>query len=101
MQSVQVFFLTSLFQIQQLLKILCLLKILFVKSLVFANSRYLFCLNKNGTILMREVDVYLSPDLYNNNKPFLKNIQETSEVTIDSNVLSYIRRQLSDPTYTI
>ena len=50
---------------------------------------------------MREVDVYLSPDLYNNNKPFLKNIQETGEVTIDSNVLSYIRRQLSDPTYTI
>ena len=73
----------------------------FVKSLVFANSHYLFCLNKNGTILMGEVDVYLSPDLCNNNKSFLKNIQETGEVTIDSNVLSYIRRQLSDPTYTI
>ena len=50
---------------------------------------------------MGEVDVYLSPNLYNNNKSFLKNINETGEVAIDSNALSYIRSQLRDPTQTI
>ena len=50
---------------------------------------------------MGEVDVYLSPDLYNNNKSFLKNINETGEDAIDSNMLSYIRGQLRDSTYTI
>ena len=45
---------------------------------------------------MGEVDVYLSPDLYNNNKFFLKNINETGKVAIDSNMLSYIRGQLRD-----
>ena len=39
---------------------------------------------------MGEVDVYLSPDLYNNNKSFLKNINETGEVAIYLNMLSYI-----------
>ena len=47
---------------------------------------------------MGEVDVYLSPNLYNNNKSFLKNINETGEVAIDSNALSYIRSQVRDPT---
>ena len=50
---------------------------------------------------MGEVDIYLSPDLYNNNKSFLKNINETGEVAIDSNMLSFIRGQLKDSTYTI
>ena len=36
---------------------------------------------------MGEVDVYLSPELYNNNKQFLKNINKIGEVTIDSNAL--------------
>ena len=80
---------------------------MFVKSLVFASSRYPFCLKKtttkktkkkSGTILTGEVDVYLSPNLYNNNKPFLKNINETGEVANDSNALSYIMSQLRDPT---
>ena len=48
----------------------------FVKSLVFTKSPYPFYFNRNGTILMEEVDVYLSPDLYNNNKSFLKNIKK-------------------------
>ena len=39
---------------------------------------------------MGEVDVYLSPDPYNNNKSFLKNINETGEFEIGSNMLSYI-----------
>ena len=63
----------------------------FVKSLVFTKSPYPFYFNRNGTILMEEVDVYLSPDLYNNNKSFLKNINETGEAAIDSNALSHIR----------
>ena len=36
---------------------------------------------------MGEVDVYLSPELYNSNKQFLKNINKIGEVTIDSNAL--------------
>ena len=78
---------------------------MFVKSSAFASKRYSFYLKKGGTntklILMGEVDVYLSPDLYNNNKSFLKNINETGKVAIDSNVLSYIRGQLRDSIYTI
>ena len=42
-------------------------------------------MKKDGTkqMLMGEVDVYLSPELYNNNKSFLKNINEIGEVAID------------------
>ena len=71
---------------------------MFVKIWVFASQRYSFYLKKDGTklMLMGEVDVYLSPDLYNINKSFLKNINETGEVAIDSNMLSYIRGQLRD-----
>ena len=50
---------------------------------------------------MGEADVYLSSDLYNNNKSFLKNINKTGKVPIDSNMLSYIRGQLRYSTYTI
>ena len=76
---------------------------MFVKIWVFASQRYSFYLKKDGTklMLMGEVDVYLSPDLYNINKSFLKNINETGEVAIDSNMLSYIRAQLRDSTYAI
>ena len=49
---------------------------------------------------MAEVDVYLSPDLYNNDKSFLKNIIELGEVAIDSNMVSHIRAKLRDLTYT-
>ena len=71
---------------------------MFVKSLVFANGRYPFYLKKKT---VQEVDVYLPPHLYNNNKSFLKSIKEAGEAAIDSNALSYIRIQLRDPTYTI
>ena len=50
---------------------------------------------------MGEVDVYLSPDPYNNNKSFLKNINETGEFEIGSNMLSYIIGQLRDSTHLI
>ena len=75
---------------------------MFVKIWVFTSQRYSFYLKKDGAklILMGEVDVYLSPDLYNINKSFLKNINEV-DVAIDSNMLSYIRAQLRDSTYTI
>ena len=77
---------------------------MFVKSLVFASEHYPFILKKDGTntklIMMGEVDVYLSPDLYNN-KSFLKNINELGEVATDSNMLSYISGKLRDLTYTI
>ena len=50
---------------------------------------------------MGEVDVYLSPDPYNNNKSFLKNINETGEFEIGSNMLSYIIGQLRYSTHPI
>ena len=52
-------------------------------------------------MLMGEVDVYLSPDPYNNNKSFLKNVNKTGEFGIGSNMLSYIIGQLRDSTYPI
>ena len=76
-------------------------KFMFVKDLIFAGSRYRFCLNKTGTKLLGEVDVHLSPHLHNNNKSFLKSTTETGEVAFDLNALSYMRRKLKDPTYTI
>ena len=58
---------------------------MFVKTWIFASQPYPFSLKKDGTklMLMEEVDVYLSPELYNNNKSFFKNINETGEVAID------------------
>ena len=56
-------------------------KFMFVKSWIFASQHYPFYLKKYGTkpILMGEVDVYLSPDLYNNNKSFLKTLTKQAK----------------------
>ena len=74
---------------------------LFTKSLVFLNNRYPFYLAADGATLFRGVDVYLLPNLYNKNKPFLKNVSETGEVAIDSFMLSDFRTQLKDLSYTV
>ena len=73
---------------------------MFTKSLVFLNNRYPFYLVADGTALIGGVDVYLSPNLYSNNKSFLKNISETGEVVVDSNMLSDLRTQSRDLSYT-
>ena len=65
---------------------------MFVKTWTFASQRYPFSLKKGSAklVLMEEVDVYLSADLYNNNKLKKKTL---TKVAIDSNMLSYIRGQ--------
>ena len=50
--------------------------LMFVKCWVFASQRCPFYFKKDGTklILMGELDIYLSPDFYNNNKYFKKTL---------------------------
>ena len=45
---------------------------MFLNSWIFASQSYPFYLKKGSTklVLTGEVDVYFSPDLYNNNKSF-------------------------------
>ena len=45
---------------------------MFVKGWIFTSQRCPFYLKKGSAklVLMGEVDLYLSPDLYNNNKSF-------------------------------
>ena len=74
---------------------------MFTKSLVFLNNRYPFYLAADGATLIRGVIVYLLPNVYNKNKPFLKNVSETGEVAIDSFMFSDFRTQLKDLSYTV
>ena len=52
-------------------------------------------------MLISGVDVCLSPNLYNKNKYFFKNISKTGEAVIDSNMLNEFRTQLRDLSYTV
>ena len=64
---------------------------MFTESLVFLNNRYPFYIVADGAVLIGGVYVHLSPNLYNKNKSFLKNISKTGEVVVDSNILSDFR----------
>ena len=55
-----------------------------VKTWIFASQRYPFYLKKGSTklVLMGEIDIYLSPDLYNNNNFFKKTLTKPAKLQL-------------------
>ena len=76
-------------------------RFMFVKNKVFLSSRYPFSISLKELTLLGEVDIYLSDELYSNDKSLLKNVPETGAIDVDSNLLSFFRNQLQDPSYNI
>ena len=74
---------------------------MFVRNKVFLSSRYPFSISSEELALLGKVDVYLSDALYSNDKSFLKNVPETGAIDVDSNLLSFFRNQLQDPSYYV
>ena len=50
---------------------------------------------------MENVDIYLSPELYDRNKSFLQSFTETGEVNVTSTMLNRFRRNLNDQNYSV
>ena len=76
-------------------------RFMFVKNKVLLSSRYPSSILSKDLTLLGEVDIYLSDKLYSNGNSFLKNIPETGAIDVDSNLLSFFRNQLQDPSYNI
>ena len=74
---------------------------MFVKNKVFLSSRYPFSISSKELTLLGEVDIYLSDELYSNDKSFFKNEPETGAINVDSNLWSFFRNQLQDPSYNV
>ena len=74
-------------------------KFMFVKNKVFLSSRYPLSISLKDLTLQGEVDIYHSDALYNNDKSFLKNVPETRAINVVSNLFSFFRNQLQDPSY--
>ena len=74
---------------------------MFVRNKVFLSSRYPFSISSKELTLLGKVDVYLSDALYSNDKSFFKSVPETGAIDVDSNLLSFFRNQLQDPSYYI
>ena len=51
---------------------------------------YPFSISSKELTLSGEVDVYLSEELYNNDRLFLKNVPETGAIDVDSSSLSFL-----------
>ena len=72
-----------------------------VRKKVFLSSRYPFSISSEELTLLGEVNVYLSDALYSNGKLFSKNVPKTGAINVDSNLLSFFRNQLQDPSYNV
>ena len=76
-------------------------RFMFVKNKVFLSSRYPFSISSKELTLLGEVDVYLSDELYNNDKSFLKNVPETGAINVCCSLLSFFRNELRGPSYNV
>ena len=74
---------------------------MFVKNKVLLSSRYPFSISSKELTLLGKVDIYLSDELYSNDKSFFKNVPKTGAIDVDSNLLSFFRNQLQDPSYNV
>ena len=74
---------------------------MFVKNKIFLSSRYPFSILSKELTLLGEVGIYLSDELYSNDKSFLQNGPEAGAIDVDSNLLSFFRNQLQDPSYNV
>ena len=76
-------------------------RFMFVKNKIFLSSRYPFSILSKELTLLGEVGIYLSDELYSNDKSFLQNGPEAGAIDVDSNLLSFFRNQLQDPSYNV
>ena len=76
-------------------------RFMFVKNKVFLTSGYPFSISSKELTLLGEVGIYLSDELYSNDKSFLKNGPEAGAIDVDSNLLSFFRNQLQDLSYNV
>ena len=53
------------------------------------------------SVLAKDIDFYLCPEMYIKNKFFMKTLIETSEVNITSTMLQNFRVLLNDQQYTV
>ena len=74
---------------------------MFVRNELFLSSGYPFSIFSKELTLEGEVDIYLSDALCNNDKSLLKYVPETGAIDDDSNLLSFYRNQLPDPSYNV
>ena len=63
---------------------------MFVKNKVFLVSRYPLSILLKELTLLGQVDVYLSGELYNNDRLLLKNVPKIGAINVDSNLLSFL-----------
>ena len=71
------------------------------KAKAFQSSRYPIIINDDKFIVLGNIDLYLSPELYAKNKSFLRDFTETGEVNVTSCMLTRFRTQLNDQNYSI
>ena len=74
---------------------------MFVKNKIFLSSRYPFSISSKEFTILGEVDIYLTNELYGNEKLFLKSVPETGAINVNSKLLSFFRNQLQDPFYNV
>ena len=71
------------------------------KAKAFQSSRYPIIINDDKFIVLGNIDLYLSPELYAKNKSFLRDSTKTGEVNVTSSMLTRFRTQLNDQNYSI
>ena len=76
-------------------------RLMFVKNKFFLSSRYPFSISSKELTVLGEVDIYLSDELYSNDKSFLKNVPEVGAIDVNPSLLSFSRNQLQDPSYNV
>ena len=65
------------------------------KAKPFQSSRYPIIITDDKFIVLGNIDLYLSPELYTKNKSFLRDFTETGEVNVTSSMLTRKSKSLS------
>ena len=76
-------------------------KILFEKAQAYMLYRYPIIISQSLFVLLGDVDIYLSPELYATNKSFLKHFRETGVVNVTPKMLNHFRNYLNDQKYSV
>ena len=65
------------------------------------SYRYPIIISQSLFVLLGDVDIYLSPELYAKNKSFLKHFGETGVVNVMPKMLNHFRNYLNDQKYSV
>ena len=63
--------------------------------------RYPIIISQSLFVLLGDVDIYLSPELYAKNKSFLKHFRETGVANVTPEMLNHFRNYLNDQKYSV